>query len=199
MADAYVYFKLHLTPSSLPGAYAYNFNLNRANNTSIKSQPFIFTGNRSPSQHARSFTYFLGYYGLLFTAAFAACIFWIRYKIHSTTSSKKTTSPAIELPNNTPPQYLTLFLFFCATLPLAFFYVDFIYDAVLPWIKYRLIEIPFLGILIILLLHLIHSCTPRTQYIISATLLLWSIPAFLMHEPGRQLLSNIEWFLNICR
>ncbi|MEI6713462.1 MAG: hypothetical protein WCO60_06900 [Verrucomicrobiota bacterium] len=167
----------------LPGGY--QLTIQRAANLANIDAPkqyFRFVGNRSPSKHALSFSNFLGYYGLLIICAFSLLGIWAHPQFQN------STNPQLSY-------HLQLVLFFTATLAMAFFSVDFILDGVLPWIKYRLIEIPFIGILILLIKKANDTYTKNLHLAIAITLSSWTILAFFTHEPIEQLLSNIKYLI----
>lgn len=171
------------TPEALvPGAYKQPPVSRAASVANIHSPKlyFRFFGNRSPSQHATSAANFLAYYGLLMVGGVILALTWI----------KTADGP---LGSGANPLELQLLLFFAGTLGLAFFYVDFVYDAVLPWIKYRLIEVPFVGIILLFVLRAKDLASAPVQRMLAALFLFWALSGLICHKTLPQMVANFGY------
>jgi hypothetical protein len=171
------------TPEALvPGAYRQPPVSRAASVANIHSPKlyFRFFGNRSPSQHATSAANFLAYYGLLMVGGVILALTWI----------KTADGPLVSGANLL---HLQLLLFFAGTLCLAFFYVDFVYDAVLPWIKYRLIEVPFVGIILLFVLRAKDLASVAVQRMLSALFLFWALSGLICHKTIPQMAANFGY------
>jgi hypothetical protein len=91
------------------------------------------------------------------------------------------------------PLELQLLLFFAGTLCLAFFYVDFVYDAVLPWIKYRLIEVPFVGIILLFVSRAKDLASVAVQRMLAALFLFWALSGLICHKTIPQMAANFGY------
>lgn len=171
------------TPEALvPGAYRQPIISRAASVANIHSPKlyFRFFGNRSPSQHATSALNFLAYHGLLMVIAVALSLSWL----------KATTATAFPEPDLLQ---LQLLLFFAGTLCLAFFYVDFVYDAVHPWIKYRLIEVPFIGMILLFVLRAKYAAPVAIQRTLAALFLFWALSGLICHKVIPQVAANFGY------
>jgi hypothetical protein len=172
-----------LVADHLPAAFSEPFLARTALDTHVTPEPFQFTGFRTPSLHAAGFSYFLGYYGLFVLIATAVIL------ILKSRENSKVPDPEI-------PFIQEIVTFFLLLFSLAFFYCDFVVDGTkVPWVKYRLLEVPFYSIFLIFFLLINKYFSSKQQNIIACLAAFWTVLPMFSNHLLQQWIANLGYLL----